>query len=137
MARCVRSLCYGFAGLFGSDLLEQAVGMTPAIHEVEHETNVDRDGASQHLVEHDVGSQAVPVAVEGQADEAALTVEEGRTTVSTRDVVVGEQAELHLARRLVGIRAVVGGAHQLVHDRLGLIVDHALVAGLHLLHDAF
>ena len=73
----------------------------------------------------------VPVAIESQSDEFALAVEHRRPAVSTRDVVVCEEAQLHFACYFVRIRRVVGLAEQLVHYRFGIIVFH-LVGTLHL-----
>lgn len=40
--------------------------------------------------------------------EATLSVEHGRARVATGDVIVGREAQLHLARGLIGIGAEVG-----------------------------
>ena len=45
-------------------LLQQAVGMSPLVHEIEHVADVDTDGASQTAVVIDVGRKAVPVSIE-------------------------------------------------------------------------
>ena len=49
------------------------------------------------LVEIDVAGETVPVAVEGETDEMTLAIENWRAAVAARDVVVGEETELHLA----------------------------------------
>ena len=45
------------------DLLQEAVCMSPLIHQVEHVADVHTNAASQTLVEVDVRAEAVPVAV--------------------------------------------------------------------------
>ena len=52
--------------------------MTPAVHHEEDEAYVDIDGACQITVEEDIAGQRVPVAIEGQTDEFALAIEDGR-----------------------------------------------------------
>ena len=83
--------------------------MSPLVHHEEHEADIDADAACQLLVEEDVAREAVPVAVEGESDEFTLTVEHGRAAVAAGDVVVGEEAELHLAGALVGVGSEVLG----------------------------
>ena len=43
--------------LSDTELLQQTVGMAPAVHEVQHVTHVDIDGASQLAVEEDVAGE--------------------------------------------------------------------------------
>ena len=63
--------------LLHTDLFKQAVGMSPAVHHIEHVAHVDADAACQAGVEVDVAGERVPVAVEGETDEASLSVEHG------------------------------------------------------------
>ena len=72
--------------------------MSPAIHEIKHVTHIDIDGASQLTVEEDVAGQRVPVAIERQTEQFALSVEDRRAAVATRDVVVRQEAQLQGTR---------------------------------------
>ena len=62
--------------LYNAHLLEQTVGVSPAVHEVDHVAHVDAYAASELRVEPDVARERVPVAVEGKTDELALAVED-------------------------------------------------------------
>ena len=81
--------------------------MSPLVHQVEHVADVYTDAAGQALVEVDVRAEAIPVAVEGKTYQFALAVEHRATRITTGNVVVGEEAELHLASLLVLILAEV------------------------------
>ncbi len=105
--------------------------MSPAVHHEQHVANVNANAAGELRVEEDVAGERVPVAVEGQSDETVLSVEHGRAAVAARDVVGGEEAELHVARLRVGIGCIALGAEQLLHHRLHAVVLH-LVARHHL-----
>ena len=67
--------------------------MAPAIHHEEDVADVDADAAGQLRVEEDVAGERVPVAVEGQANEAVLAVEHGTARVAARDVVGGDEMQ--------------------------------------------
>ena len=75
--------------------------MSPLIHQVEHVANIHTNAASQALVEVDVRAEAVPVAIEGKTNQLTLTIEHRATRVTTGNIVVGEEAELHLASQAV------------------------------------
>ena len=79
------------------------VGMPPFINHVEHVTNVYTNASCQSFVEVDVATEAVPVAVKGQSDELTFAVEDRRTGVSPRDIVVGEEAKLQLSGRFISV----------------------------------
>ena len=79
--------------------------MPPLIHHKEHVTDVYANATSKERIEKDVARKTVPVTIEGQTNKPALAVEHGRATVSTRNVVVGEETEVHLARLFV----LIGG----------------------------
>ena len=49
--------------------------MSPSVHHEQYEADVHTNAASQYLVEVDVAGQRVPVAIESQSDELALTIE--------------------------------------------------------------
>ena len=70
------SLKCGVFYLYNAHLLEQTVGVSPAVHEVDHVAHVDAYAASELRVEPDVARKRVPVAVEGKTDELALAVED-------------------------------------------------------------
>ena len=97
--------------LFRVDFLNQVVGVSPLIHHEEHVSNVDADAACQSFIEVDVARQAIPVSVECQSDEMAVSVEHRAAGVTSRDVVIGEEAELQLAAVLVGVAAVLRCRH--------------------------
>ena len=71
-------------------------------------------------LEGDVAAHGLPVAVEGESDDARVTVEDGAAGVAARDVVVREEAELQIALR-VGVRAEVAVAYE--GEDLGLHVE--------------
>ena len=87
-------------------------------------------------IEKDIARQTIPVAIEGQTDKFALAIEHGRATVSTCNVVVGEETEVHLLRVFIGETAKIFRREQLAHDGFGLIVNVAFCT-IHLLDDAF
>ncbi len=62
--------------LLHSQFLQQSLGVAPAVHHVDHVADVYADGAGQHAVEEDIRGQGVPVAVECEANQSALTIEE-------------------------------------------------------------
>ena len=109
--------------------------MSPLIHQVEHIADVHTNAASQTLVEVDVRAEAVPVAIEGKTNQLALAVEHRATRVTAGNIVVGKEAELHLASRLILILAEILLREKLVHDRLSVVIDY-LIALLHLLNEA-
>ena len=70
--------------------------MSPFVHHEEYKTNVYTDATSQFAVEVDVGTEAVPVAVECKTDEFALSIEHRRTGIAPCNVVVRKETELLL-----------------------------------------
>lgn len=97
----------GSYALLCVDFLQETVGVSPLVHQVEHIADVYTDTASQALVEIDIRAEAVPVAVEGKTYQLTLAVEHRATRVTASDIVVGEEAELHLAGSFVLILAEV------------------------------
>ena len=89
------------------------------------------------MVEVDVATEAIPVTIEGQTHELSLAIKDGRTRVSTRNIVVGKEAKLQLPSGFVLIRTKRLSAQQLLHDRFCLIIEHAFVTTFHLLYKAF
>ena len=63
--------------LFGINLFNQSVCMSPTVHHEQHVADIDIDGTCQLTVEEDVAGQWVPVAVEGQTQQFALAIEDG------------------------------------------------------------
>ena len=94
-----------FGLLLGVDFLQEAIGVSPLVHQVEHVADVYTDAAGQALVEVDVRAEAIPVAVEGKTYQFALAVEHRAARVAAGNVVVGEEAELHFAACLVTVLA--------------------------------
>ena len=94
-----------FGLLLGVDFLQEAIGVSPLVHQVEHIADVYTDAAGQALVEVDVRAEAVPVAVEGKTNQLALAVEHRAARVTAGNIVVGEEAELHLSACLVTVLA--------------------------------
>ena len=86
--------------------------MSPFLYEEQNEADIHADTALQVAVEADVAAHGFPVAVEGQSDEFAASVEHGAAGVSAGDVVVADEAELHLSGMLVGISSPVALLHQ-------------------------
>ena len=89
------------------------------------------------MVEVDVATEAIPVAIEGQTHEFSLAIKDGRTRVSTRNIVVGKEAKLQLPSGFILIRTKRLSAQQLLHDRLRLIIEHTFVTAFHFLYKAF
>ena len=110
--------------------------MPPLIHHKEHVTDVYADAASKERIEKNVARKTIPVAIEGQTDKSALAIEHGRATVSTRNVVVGEETKVQVIRRFVGETAEIFRRKQLAHDGFCLVVNVAF-GTIHLLNDAF
>ena len=123
-------------GLFHSHFLQKAVGVTPFVHQEEHVSYVHSNATRKVLIKEYVTRQAVPIAVEGEAQQFSLSIEYWRTAVAAGDVVVGKETKLQLACRLVGILAKVFCSKKLVHYWFGIILD-VLVALFHLFNDAF
>ena len=67
---------FTFLPLFNSHFLEQAVGVSPFVHEVDHVAHVYADAAGELRVEPDVARERIPVAVEGETYELSLAVED-------------------------------------------------------------
>mgnify|MGYP004652670155 CR=1 FL=1 len=95
----------GSYALLCVDFLQETVGVSPFVHQVEHIADVYTDTASQALVEIDIRAEAVPVAIEGKTYQLTLAVEHRATRVTASNIVVGEEAELHLAACLVTVLA--------------------------------
>src|SRR5690606_20296473 len=72
-------------------LLEQLRGRVNLLHDPAHVADVDRDHAGHLRVEHPVGADRLPVAVEGQAHELAAGIQHRRTGVAAGDVQVGQE----------------------------------------------
>ena len=89
------------------DFFQQSVCVPPLVHEIKDVADIYTDASCQSLVEVDVGAEAVPVAVEGETDQLSLAIEHGAAGVAARDVVVGEEAELHLSAGLVLVLAEI------------------------------
>ena len=77
--------------------------MSPFIHHEEHVTNVYTDATSQMRVEKDVARQAIPVAIEGQTNKFAFAIEHGRATISTRNIVIGEETKVQVRGVFIGV----------------------------------
>lgn len=94
-----------------SDLLDRHLfdSVATAAVEVDDEEDVAdiyADTTLQGGIEAKVGGETLDVAVEGEADEFALGVEDSGTGVTTRDVIVGKEARLEFAV-LTGVTTVV------------------------------
>ena len=81
--------------------------MSPLIHQVEHIADVHTNAASQTLVEVDVRARGCPSCHRRQDQSLALAVEHRATRVTAGNIVVGKEAELHLASRLILILAEI------------------------------
>ena len=92
------------------------------VDDEEHVAYVYGDAALQLRLEGYVARHRLPVAVEGEAYEAAVAVEHRRARIAARDVEVGEEAGVDAAVG-VGIAAVVLGAVEL----LELVLDGELL----------
>ena len=107
--------------LLYADFAQQSLRMAPAVDHEGDEADIYTDASCQTMVEVDVGGQTVPVAVEGEAYEASLAVEHRRTAIATGDVVVGEEAELHLPRARIGVWTEVVGREELATIDSGVV----------------
>ena len=76
-------------------LFQQVAGTAELVDDKEDVAHIDVDAALQLGVEHDVAAQGLPVAVEGQADELTIGIHDRAAGVTARDVVVGEEADVH------------------------------------------
>ena len=83
-------------------LLEEVIGAVEQVHHPEHVARVDVDRARGRAVEHDVGREALLVAVEREADELALVVERRRAGVAAGDVEVRSGSRPAARRRASG-----------------------------------
>ena len=82
-------------GLFADiHLVEQVASATELVDDEEHIAGIHIDTALQSRVEHDIATQSLPVAVEGQTDEFTVSVHDGAAGVATGDVVVGKEADV-------------------------------------------
>ena len=86
--------------------------VSPFLYEEQNKADIYTDAALKVAVETDVATHGLPVAVEGQSDEFAASVEHGAAGVSAGDIVVADEAELHLAGVLVGISSPFALLHQ-------------------------
>ena len=77
--------------------------MSPLVDEEEDKADIHTDASLERGVEADVARHGLPVAVEGQADELALTVEHRGATVAARNVVVREEAQMEVVGAAVSI----------------------------------
>ena len=78
LVNCLASSQLAKLKLFNTHFFQQTVGVSPLIHEVYHVANVDADATCELAVEPDVRRERVPVAIEGETDEAALAIKHGR-----------------------------------------------------------
>ena len=63
------------------------------VQRLEHDRRVNRDGAVHRLVEPEVSRRRMDIAVEDQANEVGVLVNERTAGVATGDVCRGDQVE--------------------------------------------
>ena len=85
--------------------------MSPLLDHKQDETDIDSDAALQLWLKGDVATHGLPIAVEGEADQTSLLVEDRATRVAARNVVVGQETKLKVALG-IGIRSEIAAAHQ-------------------------
>ena len=98
--------------LLQAKLFDQILGTSPLVDKVEDETDIHTNATLKAAVETDVATHSLPVSIESQAYETAFAVEHGTARVATRNVVVADEAEVHVACALVGITPKIAFLHQ-------------------------
>ena len=108
----------------------QAARLTIFLDDEQHVADIYPDAALQAGLVEIIAAHGLPIAVESQAEELTARVEHGAARVTARDVVIRNEADLHLSAP-IGITAVVAAlqqAHQLgLQGEVGLA---AMLAGL-------
>ena len=113
--------------------VDEVLGVGVFVDDEEHVTAVETDAALQVFFEVDVATHGFTVAVEGEADEVAIGVEDGGAAVATGDVVIGDEAGGKLSLG-VGVGAEVLGGIEVFEP---LWDDEFGVVGVFFLHDTF
>ena len=119
--------------LFGFDghLLYEVIRISYHVDDEEDVTDVQGDVAAEVGVELDVAHGAFPYAVEVDADQAALGVDDGAAGVAAGGVVGGDEADGNLA--VMSPAAVVTGGHDITESLRYVVIEYVRVV---LLHDA-
>ena len=87
------------------------------------------------LVKPDVAGKTVPIAIEGQTDQFALAIEYGAPGIPAGNIIIGQETQMQVFCRFIGITSEIITRHQLVEYGLCLIVCDSLVSPFHLVHD--
>ena len=93
------------------EFLDKVLGLTPLVYHKKYKADIDTYATLQRAVETDIARHRLPVAIEGQAYQLALAIEHGTARVTASDIIVGNEAEVHIARVLVGIPAPLACLH--------------------------
>ena len=93
------------------ELLDKVLGLTPLVYHKKYKADIDTYATLQRAVETDIARHRLPVAIEGQTNQLALAIEHRTAGVTASDIIVGNEAEVHIARVLVGIPAPLACLH--------------------------
>jgi predicted MPP superfamily phosphohydrolase len=74
--------------------LNQPGALPPLLDQEQHIAYIHRYATLQFRLEGYIPAHRLPIAVEGQADQTAITIEDRAPRVTPRDVVVGQEAKL-------------------------------------------
>ena len=81
---------------FRGYLTDEPVRMSPFVNHVEDVSNVNTYATREMAVEKYVTCKAVPVTIESKTYESSFSIKHWRTTISSRNVIVGKATKLHL-----------------------------------------
>ena len=117
--------------------LQQIASSAKLVHQEQNVADVHTDATLQVRLEHDVAGHALPVAVEGKADQLTVRIEDRTAGIASGDVIVGEEAARQVAVRhrilAVILRLIeflqLGRDLELVVVRI-LFLDHAVDSGI-------
>ena len=103
---------------------------TELVHQEEDVADVNADTPLQVGFEHHVAGHALPVAVEGETYQAAVSIKDGASGITSSDVVVGEEVDRQVAISHCVLSVVLGLIESLEFGRYLELV----VVGIFLLH---
>ena len=85
--------CEPLQSYFALDFVGQRVGAVYLAQRFDHSGGVDGDGAVLCAVVDEVARQGLDVAIEDQADEFAIAIDDGRAGVAADDVAGGDEVD--------------------------------------------
>ena len=82
-------------------LFDQPGSLAVFVDHIKHVTDIDTDAPLQVRFEDEVTAHRFPIPVESQSDQFALSVKHSAAGITAGDIVVGDEADVHVAFRAI------------------------------------